>query len=341
MEMQATGQPNYNSNYQKMDGDDSTQPWYILSIISWILFVISLWVAYDYEYYIWTPYTSLYNYLLKEEGGSFYYPIELETEIIKMPWLHVYFLSISVIGFAVYLIFTTYKKNKSLYDGMLGTLSRFHFIPLLFITGLYILSISGSYILSIYKDFDSVSREELIELFKSFRTIIIFNLIFTIIALGTLIVIYITTQLDSEWYIVLAIKKGVYSSFIILLLYNFFHIIVSFRLINYFWNILHRHYEDGDAFTNFFKRSGIAFTIVFGFLSLVFSVLFKDIMAAFTTFLIYLGMVISFFNKNKEQREIRKEEFNGYADGVLQIIYMALSLACIAFLIFWCKHKLF
>ena len=139
----------------------------------------------------------------------------------------------------------------------------------------------------------------------------------------------------------MAIKKGVYSSFIILLLYNFFHIVVSFRLINYAWDVLHfRDVNEDDVF-NFMKRIGIAFTIVFGFLSLVFSVLFKDIMAAFTTFLIYLGMVISFFNKNKEQREIRKEEFNGYADGVLQIIYMALSLACIAFLIFWCKHKLF
>ena len=335
MEMQETGQPNYNSNYQKMDGDDSTQPWYILSIISWILFVISLWVAYDYESYIWTPYTSLYNAIFEEEESP-YYPIELETETIKMPWLHAYFLLISVIGFAVYLIFTTCKKNKSLYDGMIGTLSRFHFIPLLFITALYILSISGSYILP-----NSMHGEEEVDIVKSFRTIIIFDLIFTILALGTLIVIYIMTQLDSEWYIVLAIKKGVYSSFIILLLYNFFHIVVSFRLINYAWDYLHFREVDEDDVFNFIKRTGIAFTIVFGFLSLAFSVLFKDITAAFTTFLIYLGMVISFFNKNKEQREIRKEYFNGYADGVLQIIYMALSLVCIAFLIFWCKHKLF
>ena len=328
MEMQSTERPNYNSNYQKMDGEDSTQSWYLLSIISWILFVISMWVSYNYGYYFWTPYTIFFG------GDSIYYfPIELGSVTINMPWLNRYFFLISVIGFSVYLIFTTCKKNQSLYDGMLGTLSRFHFIPLLCISALYIIAISAYYILT--------NDSETIDVLKSYRTLITFDLIFTIIALGSLIVIYITTQIESEWYIVLAIKKGVYSSFIILLLYNFFHIIPSFRLINYYYDIFNFRDIDRDEVTKFLKRSGIAFTIIFGFLSLAFSVFFKDLMAAFTTFLMYLGMVLSFFNKNKRQREARKENYNGYADGVLQIIYMALSLLCIAFLIFWCKHKLF
>ena len=55
------------------------------------------------------------------------------------------------------------------------------------------------------------------------KTLLTFNLIFTIIGFISLIVIYILTKLNSEWYIVMAIKKGVYSTFIILLWYNYYN----------------------------------------------------------------------------------------------------------------------
>ena len=109
---------------------------------------------------------------------------------------------------------------------MLGDLSKFHFIPLLLIAGLYILSISGSYISGAAK-----------ETFKSHRTLISFNLIFTIIGLICLIIVYLRTELNCDWYIILTIKKGVYSSFIIILLYNFFHMIVSFKFINFYLDV--------------------------------------------------------------------------------------------------------
>ena len=109
---------------------------------------------------------------------------------------------------------------------MLGNLSKFHFIPLLLIAGLYILSISGTYI---------TGKIELV--FKSHRTLISFNLIFTIIGLICLIIVYLRTELNCDWYIILTIKKGVYSSFIIILLYNFFHMIVSFKFINFYLDV--------------------------------------------------------------------------------------------------------
>jgi hypothetical protein len=257
-----------------------------------------------------------------------YFPIEIN---LNLPFIYTYFFLISVIGFAVYLIFTTYKKNQSLYEGMLGNISKFHFIPLLLIAALYIISVSGSLIPNINGyDYDD-------NYIKAFRTIIIFDLIFTIIALICLIVVYITTQLNCEWYIVLAIKKGVYSSFIILLLYNFFHIIISFKIIN---DALDDNSE-WDDMRKFLKGTGIAFSILFGILSLAFSFLFKDIMAAFTTFLLYSGMVMTFFNRNDSQKRIRKQEFNGFADGIIDIIFMILSLVCIAFLILRCRERLF
>jgi hypothetical protein len=211
---------------------------------------------------------------------------------------------------------------------MLGNLSKFHFIPLLLIAGLYILSISGTYI--------SGGHDER---FKSHRTLISFNLIFTIIGLICLIIVYLKTELNCDWYIVLTIKKGIYSSFIIILLYNFFHMIVSFKYINYVLDDSDEDYEKD--FRKFLKGSGIAFVILFGLISLIFSFVSKDLMAAFTTFLMYLGMVITFFNRNDDQKESRKKYFNGYTDGVFHIIFMLLSLACIAILILKFRQRLF
>ena len=94
-------------------------------------------------------------------------------------------------------------------------------------------------------------------------------------------------------------------------------------------------------FRKFLKGSGIAFFILFGLISLIFSFVFKDLMAAFTTFLIYLGTVITFFNKDEDGIERRKEYFNGYSDGVLDIIFMLLSLAVIVILIFKFRQNLF
>ena len=316
------GQENNNSICEKLDDDDSTS-WYLLSLMSWILFALSMWVSYYNGNCIWYPYQYLYNSISRNYG---YLPIEINNQL---PYLYTYFFLISIIGFGIYIIFTIYKKNKSLYEGMLGDLSKFHFIPLLLISALYIISTSCNYI---ENDYNSEDRY-----YKSYRTNITFDLIFTIFALGSLIVIYFKTELNCDWYIVLSIKKGVYSSFIILLLYNFFHIIISFKAINY---SLDENTEWKDV-RKFLKGTGIAFTILFGIISLAFSFLFKDLMAAFTTFLIYLGMVITFFNRTDSQKKRRKEEFNGYTDGVFHIIFMLLSLACIAILILKFRERLF
>jgi hypothetical protein len=280
-----------------------------------------MWVSYKFGYYISTPYAILFGW-----ESIYYFPIDLGSVTINMPWLNRYIFVISVIGFSVYLICTTCKKNQSLYDGMLGNLSRFHFIPLLLIASIYIIALNSN-------NEDS---------YKYFRKLLIFDLIFTILGLISLIFIYIVTQLNTEWYFVLSIKKGMYSTFIIFLWYNFLHTIVSLQAFNYLINDVNHYSRDkNNSIRKFFKGIGIPFTILFGLGSLVFSVLFKDTMAAFTTFLIYLGMIESFFNGNKYDEEERKELFNGNADGALDIIFMILSLACIFFLALKCRERIF
>lgn len=323
MEMQSVSDQknNNNSNYHSIDDSDTNQSWLIISIISWILFIIAIWHSYMKTSTLWDTIEYQVIYYYSTTSGSAYYPLEMQKE-----YIFVFIFLMSVVGFGVYLVFTTYKKKQSLIEGMLGPWSKFHFIPLLFIAALYIIAENALY-------------DSSLDGFKYNKKILIFDLIFTIIALALLIIVYIMTDLNCEWYIVMATKKGVFSTFIVILWYNFFHIIVTLRAVNYIIDNGH----DGtitDLF-NFYKRIGISFVIIMGVLTLVFSFFFKDIMIAFVNFLIYLGMVIEFFSKTEKQREFRKDLFYGYADGILQIIIMCLSLVMIACLILLYKQRVF
>ena len=322
MEMQlANNQPqNNNSSYQKEDGD-SKLSWYVISLFSWFFLILTIWYSYKEANFIW------YSFERNLNSGE-YYPIEM-----NITWLLLFVFLISIIGFVVYLVFTTCKKNQGLYDGMLDNRSKYHFIPLLLISLLYIIAKNA-------KNVRSNNYSTILENYEYLRTLISFDLIFTIFGLISLVLVYIFTELNSEWYIVMAIKKGVYSTFIILLWYNFFHMIVSFKTINYKIKINKEATTDEDGDIKFLRGTGISFTIIIGIGSLVFSFIFKDLMAAFTNFLIYMGMVFAFFNKN-EYIVSQRKNFNKYADGILDIIIMICSLVCMIYLIFWCTNKLF
>ena len=63
---------------------------------------------------------------------------------------------------------------------------------------------------------------------------------------------------------------------------------------------------------------------------------FKDACLAVMNFLIYLGLVIYFFNISKYERD----EMNGAAEGVIDIIILVLSLAAISFMIYKYKNEI-
>lgn len=325
MEMQSVGdQKNNNSNYHSIDDSDSNQVWLIISIISWILFIVAIWHSYIKGNSLWNIFEyqaiQYFSYL----SQSSYYPLEMQKE-----WLIIFIFLMSVVGFGVYLVFTTCKKKQSLTDGMLGSWSKFHFIPLLFIAALFIIAENSVY------DFSEES-------FKYNKKLLIFDLIFTIIALALLIIVYIKTDLNCEWYIVMATKKGVFSTFIVILWYNFFFVIISLKSVNYILDNFGRiNLDIYDSLFAFYKRIGVSFVVIMGVFTLVFSFFFKDIMIAFVNFLIYVGMVMAFFSKNEKQSEFRKETFFGYTDGILDIIIMALSLIMIALLILIYKQHVF
>ena len=80
---------------------------------------------------------------------------------------------------------------------------------------------------------------------------------------------------------------------------------------------------------NWIKGCNLAFSIIIGIINLVLSFLLKDVVIPGMNLVIYLGMTISFFQLDERDRS----QMNGVAEGVIDIIYLALSAAMIAFLL--------
>ena len=281
--------------------------WHIISILSQILLLFTTWNSYNTDVLFWEKFELYYPY----------FPL-----YINMPLLKIFVLIITLLGFVVYFFFTTYKKNINLYNDMLSSWSKFHFIPLIFISALFIIcSNKGSY--------------------YNIKNVLIVDIIFTIIALISLIIIYIKTTLNCDWYIVMAIKKGTYSTFIVLLQYNFLYTIICLIDNNYKIESYPKYSDYRDKFITLYKVTGILLPLIFGIGVFVFSLLFKDLMALFINLLIYTGEIIIFFNVSDSVKERRSKYLNGEAEGVIEIIFMGLTLGLIGFIAIRCKNKLF
>ena len=268
-------------NDDMVDIKDPRQRFHLLSIISWILLVISVWPFYNNQNCFWSKIEYQIITFLKMKA-IFYFPIQMNTE-----WLSIFVFLITVVGFIVFIIFTTCLRNDKLYDGMFGKDGMFNYIPLLFISAIFF--IAGNFykmenIMELYNYYNKTyDPNKLIkDRFKYNRTLLIIDLIFTIIGLITLILFYFRMKLKCQWYYIMALKKGVFSTYIVLLWYNFFHIIICLRSLIVF-NDKESSFKIDDI-KNFYEKIGIAFSIVIGVIIIFFSIYFKDIMMLFVNF---------------------------------------------------------
>ena len=274
--------------------------WKFFSVISWVLLIFTSLEAYRHN----TSFFSLYRTILVKASSTYLYlyiPITINIGMLQS-----FFLIILFLAFFNFAYLGLYKGDYSIIDPLFTSATKFHSIPLLFFSfinislqnkknGLEILDMEGE---------------------------IIQDLVFTFIALGFLIYVYTKTNLQAEWYIVLTIKKGLFSSLIVILWYNLFYTSILIGCIN-----------TSASIDSFLKGAGISFSILIGFGSLIFSLVFKDVIAAVTNLLIYIGLVSSFFGMNGKNELIRSF-YGGVADGVIEIIIMVLNLVVILLLIF-------
>ena len=213
------------------------------------------------------------------------------------------FLPIKVLPAFLYIIFSIlllyaifslvliikYRNDEGVREGISGKFSKFHFIPILCATSLYIIGICFNT--------ENLNKD----------APYILSLIFTIIGLVSLIFIYIQTNI-SEFYAKLGIKKGLYSCLIVLFMYNLCFTISFYGLLN----TLKKNPLNS---VNWTKGCNLAFSIIMGIINLILSFFLKDVVISGMNLIIYLGLTISFFKLDKAIRDA----MNGVAEGAIDM----------------------
>jgi hypothetical protein len=304
---------------------------WILSIISWLFFLCTGWASLYYmsynnnKYYniidnyniVWT--IKILSNKIQNLNYNYYYPLQINITLMYI------IISITMlfglVGFILYIIKSTWKKQEAIFEGMMGIWTRLHSFPLIIVSFLFLL---GEYF---YPNNIKKKENNLIsykEFFNNERDICIIGLAFCLLALISLIFIYIATNIKTgDWYVTITTKKGTYSCLIVLLWYYFIYSIYQINDYNDLGMKPHKR-----QLWN--KWYSTIFSILFGAGCLTFSFFFKDIIVSFMNCLVYLGMIIYFFSVGLYDREF---DNNKYGDGIIDIIMLVLSAGMIAFLV--------
>lgn len=286
----------------------------IFSIISWILFIITgLFGIFFLIFYNKNEYVFIWSIKrISNSEKQKYFPIQIDCLFIYL--LFIITLVFGAIQSFYYIFSSMRKKNITIYFSMMGEISKFHFVPLFCISGLFFIGISLNFFC--YKDKDHNPDLHFIRGIISGMVLSLFGLI-------SLLIIYVQTKIKSSSFIqVLFIKKGVYSSLISLMVYTFVNNIF------YSWYIT-RKYVDKDNFSdNWLNYCGIIFSAMIGILNLFLSFFLKDIVLAGMNTLIYIGMTFYFYSIEEVKSNITQ-----YIDGIIDISMILLSLCLFGYLI--------
>ena len=273
---------------------------WVVSCTSWLLLIITGWIAIkwldDKDYYvIWTIYV--------ERNFETYYYLPFQMHVALLYIAFILSLTIILFGFILYFIKTLISKDEHIIKGMLGPSTKYHFIPLLFASSLFIIG---------------ESNKDRIDFEKYSKDMSIAGLVLSLLGLMSLIYIYLQTNLDGcNWWEILLLKKGSYSCLIILMWYYICYDIFYVHIDN-------NPEETYEEEWNWRKGCGIFFSIVFGVGSLAFSFIFKDLVICFMNIIIYIGLIVYYYKIPNYLRKIKY--LNKNADGGIDIALLFLSL---------------
>ena len=286
--------------------DQGNQIFIIASVISWLALVIFGWMAFgvpDIDYYtikIWI----FWNYviiddedIIVEEPLFIYYVLFYMACIITLLFVTAAFFVLCM-GYFV-------KRDANIIIGMLGNLSKFHFVPILCVCGLFIIGYT-------YDD------DDIWDGFNGGHYL--FSIIFGVVALASLIFIYLRTNIESPIYATWAIKHGAYGCLIAFLIHHIGYVFSMYGV--------HDKRNDYNDLKDWRKGCYIAFSIIIGLCNIGLSLFLKEIMIPFINLLIYIGMTVQFFKIDKDTRKDRFSE----APGAINIIMMIMSLLMVGFL---------
>ena len=325
-----------NLNFSGGDNVVKSLCW-IMSYLSWLLLVASGWASLNWlvqdpmfvdgetdPHWGWTIW-GFYAMRTHKEGGEDTDPLEEDYNPLQMQvslYYICFILTLIVItgGCFVFFYKTICKKDDQVINGMMGQFSKFHFFPLLCASALFII---GECVDNLDDEDWNTEKQ-----WDHFKDMYISGLVFSILGLASFIFIYIMTDLNTnDWWVLLLLKKGVFSCLIILMWYSFCYDIYYVH----YWDNPDEEKDDLKKYRDWRKGCGLAFSIIFGIGSLAFSFLFKDLVACVMNLLIYIGLTVGYFKLDKDLRKEKDANKNG--DGIVDIIMLVLSVAVIVLLL--------
>ena len=292
------------------DSPQDDQIFKFVSIISWLMLAITGWMSLgipdeEYEYYddyeiksskIWLFWFYEIYTTNKYKSAT---PLDFHFVLAYMICL-LTLLFITGTFFVLCMSFFA-NKNEGVTSGMLGNLSKFHFVPILCVSALFIIG-------EAYDDEEG---------FKGASYF--FSLFFGVIGLCSLIFIYLKTNIESPSYATWIIKHGAYGCLIALLTHHVGYVFTLYGI---------HEKDDSDDIRDWVKGCYIAFAILIGIANFAISFLLKEVIIPFINLLIYIGMTVQFYRINKD---LRKEIYSE-APGIINIIMMVFSLLMVGFL---------
>ena len=290
----------------------------IISFISWIIFMSAKW-----DYFMKT---NLVNYQDSENLKEKYRPILYNSSFIQL-----ISLIVTILGFLVYMKNIIYTRNNNFYYGLFGTFSKYHFVPLILYAGINIIM---DIYMTIYKGIlspryiTSLKENTKFDLVASCT----FYMLFSLLTLISIIYIYYTTEMKCEWYIVMTIKKGIYSLLIVESLYFFFDSIFFLRLVNI--------PSSASKIKELYTTGAIMFAILQGGIVIGLALYFKNITMPIFNFLMFYGMVMNFYSKRSIAYDNKVDEYKSDGAIVIEIIMVVLHLALIIYMISKYKEQL-
>ena len=307
---------------------------WILSVLSWLLLIVVGWIgliSFDSEKIIWTIQSIQFKFLpttvMIVNILSYYIPFLMTEEIIYIVFIILMILITA--GFVLYIIYAIFMKDKpdiGIFNGMMGSVSKFHFIPFICASALFLIGLS-------YNDYNSQ------------KGLIIASICFSFVGFVCLTIIYLTTKLNSPWYINCVIKKGAFSCLITLFVYNLLINIINLGVYAEMdrvekmdiieVGIWLKNYGES-SFMDFMKSCRIAIPLTMGIFNLSLAFGLKDVFIPFMNFLIYLGCILAYYNIDDDTKKLY-DISNG--EAIIDIIFSILSIAVIVPLVILYKKR--
>jgi hypothetical protein len=266
---------------------------WILSVLSWLLFVIIGWISIKWLDEDRLLITFFRTY--KQKLFVTYHPIQVTGPILYT--LLIITMIIVTVAFIVYMIKSTCKKDNGFFEKMFDNITRWHWIAMLLHSGLFLIGICNDA--------------------KHAHDMYVAGIILVLFALICLGLMYYKTDFGTNDYPGALIKKGTYSALLAIDWYYFCYVICQL----YLW--------DHPSLKNS-KNLGIAFDIIMGIVMIIAVFFLKDVLMAIYYFLIYLGILIFFYSMHKDYRKFNKIKVG---DVILSIIFMIVFLVLAVFLI--------